>query len=49
MVLINFLFTGKNIKDQEFCSGENMATIALSAATVVFALADTSMRDFAEQ
>jgi hypothetical protein len=49
MVLIEFLFTGKSIEDQEFRSSENLVAMALFVATVVFTLGGISMRDFAYQ
>jgi hypothetical protein len=49
MVLIQFLLAGEHIKDQELHSMENIITIVLLLAIVVFVLGDTSMRDFVSQ
>jgi hypothetical protein len=47
MVLIEFLFAGKNIEGQKFRSSENMVAVALFVAIVAFVLSGMCTRAFA--
>jgi hypothetical protein len=47
MVLIEFLFAGRNIEHQQFHSSEKYGYHGSMLAIAVFVLGDTSTRDFA--
>jgi hypothetical protein len=48
MVLIEFLFAGKNSEDQEYHSSERYRDHTSFITIVVFILGGTSMREFAQ-
>jgi hypothetical protein len=49
IVLIDFLFAGKNIEDQELHSSEKYGYDSRFAVIIIYILGDTSPRDFTKQ